>query len=325
MECQHGTIDIVIPCHNEEPNIIPLINEIDKNISNSNYRHNFIFVDDGSKDNTCLEINKMSSLREDICLIKLSRNFGKEAAIAAGLRQCTSDAVIIIDSDLQHPPSIIPDMISAWENGADIVDAVKVNRLKESIIRRWPSFIFNRIFSRLTGIDFAGASDYKLLDRKAIHILNTVNEKTRFFRGLTNWIGLSHGKVEFQVEDRNAGMTKWNGFDLFRLSIDAVTSYSQRPLQIVSIIGFITLSFSFLLGLQTLYNKFIGSSVDGFTTVIIVILILSSFLMISIGIVGIYLSKIYEEVKGRPIYIVDNFDEANKPVDHVSRNKDVVK
>lgn len=306
METQKRTIDLVIPCYNEEPNILSLVSRVDTNIPRMKYTCTFIFVDDGSTDNTCTEIRNLSATREDISLVKLSRNFGKEAAIAAGLKQSTADAAIIIDADLQHPPHLIPDMICEWEKGAHIVDAVKTSRRKENIFRRMASAVFNKIFSELTGIDFAGASDFKLLDRKAIGIINNIEEKTRFFRGLTHWIGLHHVKLEFKVEDRNAGTTKWDTLDLFRLSIDAVASHSKRPLQIISVLGVFTLMFSILLGAQTLYNKLAGNAFSGFTTVIIVMLILASIIMIGIGLLGTYLSKIYDEVKGRPICIIED-------------------
>jgi glycosyltransferase involved in cell wall biosynthesis len=299
------TIDIIIPCFNEGPNILPLVNEINRNTANSKYTFKFIFIDDGSADDTYLELRKISELREDVSLIKLSRNFGKEAALVAGLSRSHSDAAIIIDGDLQHPPCLIPAMIAEWEKGACIVDATKIVRSEGKVFRTLGSSIFNGIFSGLTGIDFAGSCDYKLLDKKAIDILNNINEKTRFFRGLTNWIGLPHTKVEFKVEHRNAGRTKWGLFNLFRLSIDAVASHSQKPLQIITVLGVFTLLFSLILGAQTLYNKFVGNAVSGFTTVILIVLILASFIMIGIGILGVYLSKIYEEIKGRPIYIIE--------------------
>jgi dolichol-phosphate mannosyltransferase len=250
-------------------------------------------------------MRKISELREDVSLVKFSRNFGKEAAIVAGLSRCHSDAAIIIDGDLEHPPSLIPVMIAEWEKGAHIVDATKIIRSEGNVLRRLASRIFNRIFSELTGMDFAGSCDYKLLDKKAITILNNINEKTRFFRGLTNWIGLRHAKVEFEVDRRKAGRTKWSLFSLFRLSIDAVASHSQKPLQIITVLGMFTLLFSLVLGAQTLYNKFVGNAVSGFTTVILIVLILASFIMIGIGVLGIYLSKIFEEIKGRPICIIE--------------------
>jgi len=306
MESLKKSLDIIIPCHNEEPNISALLREIDRNIAYTTYEYGFIFVDDGSTDNTCATIKKQADVRQDISLVKLSRNFGKEAAMAAGLRKCTADAAIIMDADLQHPPRLIPEMISAWERGADIVDAVKVRRPNEALLRKTASFLFNKLFSSLTGIDFAGASDYKLLDRKAIDILNNIKEKTRFFRGLTNWIGLTHAKVEFEVAERNAGLTKWNWLGLFRLSADAVASHSRKPLQIISFLGIFTLLFSFFLGVQTLYNKLLGNAFSGFTTVIIVNLIVASIIMIGMGLLGAYLSKIYDEVKGRPVCIIDD-------------------
>jgi glycosyltransferase involved in cell wall biosynthesis len=306
------TIDIIIPCYNEGLNIVPLINEINRNIAGSKYNFKFIFVDDGSTDDTYLEMKKISNLHDDVSLVKLSRNFGKEAAIVAGLKQCHSEAAIVIDSDLQHPPYLIPAMIAEWEKGASIVDTTKIIRSEGKILRTLASRVFNGIFSRLTGIDFAGSCDYKLLDKKAVDILNNMNENTRFFRGLTNWIGLPHAKVEFKVEHRNAGRTKWGLFGLFRLSVDAVVSHSQKPLQIVTVLGIFTLLFSLILGLYTLYNRLVGNTVSGFTTIILAMLVLASIMMIGMGILGIYLSKMYEEIKGRPICIIEDFEGSKK-------------
>jgi len=306
------TIDIIIPCHNEEENIPHIINEIDKYIKTLGYCYKYIFIDDGSTDNTYAIISELSEKRADITVAKLSRNFGKEAALAVGLERCDSDGVIIIDSDLQHPASLIPAMIQEWENGSEIVDGVKTKRQKESFFNKIMSLSFYKIISSLSGMDFAGSSDYKLLDRKAINILNSIEEKNRFFRGLTNWIGLKHSKIEFRVEDRKSGQTKWNWFKLFQLSVDAITSYSSKPLQIVTILGIISLIFSIFLGGQTLWNKFFGGAVSGFTTVILIILILCSIIMLSMGILGIYLAKIYNEVKNRPLYVVDSRENCNK-------------
>ena len=305
-------IQIIIPCHNEEENIAYIVGEVDKYVGSLPYKHEFLFVDDGSTDRTYDAIIGLSQGREDINVIKLSRNFGKEAAITVGLNNYNSDAVIIIDSDLQHPPHLIPALISEWEKGANIVDAVKTMRQRENILIRVMSLSFNKVLSCLTGMDFKGASDYKLLDKTAIDVLNGIQEKNRFFRGLTNWVGLKHSKIEFKVEDRKVGRTKWGWLKLFQLSIDATTSYSAKPLQIVTILGIFTLLFSIILGLQTLYNKFFGGAVSGFTTVILVVLILCSIIMISMGILGIYLSKVYNEVKNRPIYVIEDLRKEPK-------------
>ena len=298
-------ICIIIPCFNEEDNISSVIKELSKYFVHSDYGYHIIFVDDGSTDNTYDIIAKQARKRKDIGLVKLSRNFGKEAAIAAGLNACEADAAIIMDSDLQHPPYLVAAMIEEWEAGANIVDAVKSKRQRENFIYRFLSLFFNFAMGFLTEMDFRDATDFKLLDRKAINFINKIEEKNRFFRGLTSWVGLHHSKIEFQVEERHSGQSKWNFYKLFHLSIDAVTSYSSKPLQIVTFLGAINLLFSIILSLQTLYSRFYGETVSGFTTVVLVLLITSSIIMISMGVIGIYLGKIYQEIKNRPIYLIE--------------------
>jgi len=305
-------IDIIIPCYNEAENIKFIIEEIERFIRNLNYEYEFTFIDDGSTDSTYSTIVEFARERKDINVLKLSRNFGKEAALRAGIELSDADAAIIIDGDLQHPPYLIPSLISAWERGANIVDAVKIQRQKENIIIKFLSISFYNLMNTLTNMDFVGSSDYKLIDRKAMDLLKTINEKNRFFRGLTNWIGLQHCKIEFNVEDRKSGKSKWGIVQLVRLSLDAITAYTSKPLHIVTFLGLFTLVFSIILGLQTLYNKILGHAVSGFTTVILIILILTSIVMISLGIVGMYLSKIYDEVKNRPIYIMEKYTKSGE-------------
>ncbi len=305
-------IDIIIPCCNEAENITYIITEIDRYIKNLNYKYEITFIDDGSTDGTYNKILESAGAREDIRVIKLSRNFGKESALRAGIELCDADAAIIIDGDLQHPPYLIPSLIAEWERGANVVDAVKIRRQKENILIKYLSISFYNLMNSLTNMDFAGSSDYKLIDRKAIELLKTLNEKNRFFRGLTNWIGLQHCKIEFKVEDRKSGKSKWGLTKLIRLSLDAITSYTSKPLHIVTFLGLFTLLFSIVLGLQTLYMKIYGHAVSGFTTVILIVLLLSSIIMISIGILGMYLSRIYDEVKNRPIFIIEEYRKAGE-------------
>lgn len=300
-------IDIIIPCCNEAENINYIIAEIDKYIINLNYEYEFIFIDDGSTDDTYKKIVESSKKRKDINVIKLSRNFGKESALRAGIELCDADAAIIIDGDLQHPPHLIPSLISEWERGANIVDAVKIHRQKENILTKYLSKAFYNLMNNLTNMDFAGSSDYKLIDRNAISLLKTLNEKNRFFRGLTTWIGLHHCKIEFKVEDRKSGNSKWGLIQLVKLAFDAITSYTSKPLHIITFLGLFTLLFSIALGLQTLYMKIYGQAVSGFTTIILIILALSSASMISMGILGMYLSRIFDEVKNRPIFIIEKY------------------
>lgn len=298
-------VDIIIPCFNEEKNIVHIVNEISKSVERLDYSCSLLFVDDGSTDKTATNIREIKHKRKDINIIRFSRNFGKEAAIAAALHYCKADAAIIIDADLQHPPSLIPELIAEWENGSDIVDAIKIKRQKGSFLKNFTSISFNKLMSFLTDMDFADASDFKLLSRKAIRIINLLDEKSRFFRGLSNWIGLKHSTIEFKTQIRKHGKTKWNWLKLFQLSLDAITSYSSKPLHVVTFLGIVTFLFSFFLGVQTLYNKIFGHAVTGFTTVIVIILLFSSIIMISIGVLGLYLSKIFTEVKNRPIFIID--------------------
>ncbi len=298
-------VDIIIPCFNEEKNIVHIVNEISKSVESLDYSCSLLFVDDGSTDKTATNIREIMNKRKDINIIRFSRNFGKEAAIAAALHYCKADAAIIIDADLQHPPCLIPELIAEWENGSDIVNAIKIKRSEKSFLKNFSSISFNKLMSFLTDMDFADASDFKLLSRKAIRIINLMYEKSRFFRGLTNWIGLKHSTIKFETQERMYGKTKWNWFKLFQLSLDAITSYSSKPLHIVTFLGIGTFLFSFFMGMQTLYNKLFGHAVAGFTTVIVIILFFSSIIMISIGILGLYLSKIFTEVKNRPIFIID--------------------
>ncbi len=317
-------IDIIIPCCNEAENINLIIDDIDRYVKNLNYNYEFTFIDDGSTDDTHHKIAECAKKRNNINIIKLSRNFGKESALRAGIELCDADAAIIIDSDLQHPPHLIPSLIFEWENGANIVDAVKVQRQKENFLVKYLSLGFYKLMNNLTNMDFSGSSDYKLIDRKAIELLKTLNEKNRFFRGLTNWIGLQHRKIEFKVEDRKAGKSKWGLIQLARLSFDAITAYTSKPLHLVTFLGLFTFLFSVILGLQTLYNKIQGLAVSGFTTVILITLMLSSIIMVSMGILGMYLSRIYDEVKNRPIFIIDNYRKSTETIipEKVIENKE---
>jgi dolichol-phosphate mannosyltransferase len=219
-------VNIIIPCFNEAENIEHIISDIERHTKNDRYRYELTFVDDGSTDETYQKILDSVKKREGISVIKLSRNFGKESAIKAGIELCDADAAIIIDSDLQHPPHLIPSLIADWERGANIVDAVKIKRQRENLFVRFMSIAFHELMGKLTNMDFTGASDYKLIDRKAIDLLRKLDEKNRFFRGLTNWIGLRHSKIEFEVEVRKSGKSKWGLLKLARLFFDAITAFT---------------------------------------------------------------------------------------------------
>jgi len=306
-------ISIVIPIFNEGEQIRNNINIIHKILSEEKIFHEFILIDDGSTDDTWSQIQKISTDMDGVYAIKLSRNFGKEAALCAGLDAVRGDACVILDADLQHPPSLIPEMVRLWkEEGYDVVEGVKSSRGKERFINKLGAVWFYKVLDKLSGIDLNSASDFKLVDAKVLSAWKQMGEREIFFRGMSEWVGFHRKKISFEVHERTAGTSKWSVVSLIRLAITAITSFSSLPLHIVTFMGIIFLIGSFILGIQTLYMKFRGMAIGGFTTVILLLLIIGSTLMISLGIIGTYIAKIFNEVKGRPRYIVAQILDKNK-------------
>jgi dolichol-phosphate mannosyltransferase len=299
-------ISVVIPVYNEEKQIQKNIQVIHNTLAESGINHRFILIDDGSRDNTWDELKRLSSSLEGVLAIKLSRNFGKEAALCAGLENVSSDACIIMDSDLQHPPEKIPEMVYIWRNeGFDIVECVKASRGKESISYKLSSLLFYNMLKKLSGFDFGGASDFKLLDKKVVDAWKQMSERNTFFRGMSAWVGYRKAQIPFEVAERLDGNSKWSPLRLVKLAVNAITSFSSMPLYIVTFLGILFLLGAIPLGIESLYMYFKGHAVNGFTTVILLLLIIGSILMISLGIIGSYIAKIYEEVKQRPRYLID--------------------
>lgn len=296
-------ISFVIPSYNEESNLREIHRRIVEEMKKNNFDFEVIFVDDGSKDKTFYVASDIAK-ESNVIAIKFSRNFGKEAAIFCGLAQAKGDAVIVMDADLQHPVSIITTMIEKWQEGHHIVEARKQKRQNESSIYRFFSNLFYRLLNKMSGMNLNNLSDFKLLDRCAVDILNQLTERQTFFRALSGWMGYNSCFVEFEVAERFSGSSKWSFSTLFKYAINNICSFSSVPLQFVTIAGMIFMLFSLILGINTLYNYFSGHALSGFTTVILLTLILGSVLLLSLGIIGYYLSKIYEEIKGRPRYII---------------------
>lgn len=295
-------MSIVLPAYNEEGNIL-LVYETLKNLLDSHHiQFELVFINDGSKDNTWNEIKKIKDSR---CIgINFSRNFGKEAAIHAGLQNATGDCVVVMDSDLQHSPSTLIEMHELWLSGYDIVEGIKNSRGNESIVHKFLVKTFYKVISKFTHFNLANSSDYKLLDRQVVNELNQLKEKNRFFRALSFWVGYKQTTVNYDVQERISGHSKWSFRALFQYAINNITSFSTAPLQIITLFGCIYLLFAFFLGSYVLIKYLAGNSLEGFTTVILLTLIIGSTLMISLGIIGIYIGKIYDEIKGRPNYII---------------------
>ncbi len=301
----HPKLSVVIPVHNEEEMLPKTISVLSGILQKMDIPYEIILVDDGSVDTSWQQITGFSSEDPHIHGIRLSRCFGKEAALSAGLEEVRGDYTVVMDGDLQHPPSLIPEMMKIIENNeVDIVDGVKKNRPDQSLLHRTSSRFFNHIFQTLTGYSLANATDFKLFNQKVLSAWKQMPEKNMFFRGMSSWVGFSHAELLFDVEARDAGETKWSFFSLLKLAFTAITSFSSSLLHLITIAGIIFAVFAIVLGIQTVYMKLSGASLDGFTTVILLLLIIGSALMLGIGILGEYVSRIYEEVKQRPRYIV---------------------
>lgn len=302
---ENARLDIVIPVYQEESHIINSIGIIKKILLDNKIKHRFILIDDGSKDKTWEKLTYLAKEDEDIISIKLSRNFGKEAALCAGLEYSDGDMTLVMDADLQHPPSLIPLMVKAWrEEGVDVVEGVKNKRGNEKLFYRLCAKTFYKFIYKTSSIDLTGASDFKLLDKKVVRAWKTLSERTTFFRGMSAWVGFTRKQIPFDVNVRVDGSTKWSFTRLLKLAVTAITSYTSVPLHFISILGGILLLISFIIGIQTIFMKITGQAVGGITTIILLLLFIGSCIMISLGIIGIYLTKIYHEVKARPRYLV---------------------
>lgn len=297
-------LSIILPSFNEQDNILHTFNTIHKILCEASIPYEIIFVDDGSKDLTYHNIQLLSSRYPQVKGICFSRNFGKESAIFAGLESSAGECCLIMDCDLQHPAELIPEMYHLWQDGYEVVEGTKVSRGKESLFHTLCANSFYRIISKASGIDMAKASDFKLLDRKAVDALLAMPERAPFFRALSSWIGFKTIAIPFHVKDREIGISKWSVWALTKYAIHNITSFSGAPLQFVTLLGWVMFLCSIVLGIQSLYQYFTGAAQEGFTTVILLQLLIGSILMISLGIIGHYISRIYDEIKARPRYLV---------------------
>ncbi len=298
-------LSVIIPAYNEEQMIPKTVSVIDGILCDAGIDHELLFVNDGSKDNTWNEIEEAASGNERVKGVCFSRNFGKESAIFAGISQAKGDCCVVIDCDLQHPPEKIVEMYRLWEQGYEIVEGVKTSRGKESGFHKFAAKSFYEIMSNSVGFDMSRASDFKLLDRKAMNVLLNMNEKNAFFRALSSWIGFKSTEVEYDVREREAGTSKWSTRSLIKYAVTNITSFTSAPMQLVTILGVIVFFVGLATSIEAIVRFFQGTAQAGFTTVIILECFTGSFIMIGLGIIGFYISKIYDEVKGRPKFIID--------------------
>lgn len=298
-------ISVVVPLYKEEATLRGFLESVAGELSKTGCRFELIAVDDGSPDQTWQIITEAAAAFPNLRGLRLSRNFGKELALCAGLEHARGDAVIVMDGDGQHPPTLLPEMVRVWQtSGADLVETVKAKRGPESFSGRTGALLFYVILNKLAGVNLKGVSDFKLMNRKVVDAWLKMQERNVFFRGMTAWLGFTHVQIPFEVPGRAAGVTGFSFPNRLKLALTGISAFSSLPLQFVSIVGLLFFAFSIVFGIYTLVLQLSGHSVSGFATVILLLLIIGSLLMLSLGIIGEYLARIYEEVKGRPRYVI---------------------
>jgi glycosyltransferase involved in cell wall biosynthesis len=298
-------ISVVIPLYKEGSHLSVFLSDLETALQETGCRFELVLVDDGSPDDTWQRIKDEARAFPSLRAVRLSRNFGKELALCAGLERARGDAVVVMDGDGQHPPSLLPVMIEKWRtSGADIVQAVKTKRGSESLTGKLGALLFYLILNKLSGFELKGASDFKLMNRKVADTWLAMRERNVFFRGMTAWMGFTTVQIPFEVVARRGGKSGWSYLRRAKLALIGITTFSSFPLHLVTFAGMIFFIFAVGLGIQTLYLKLAGRAFTGFATVILLELIIGSLLMISLGIIGEYLARIYEEVKGRPRYVI---------------------
>lgn len=297
-------ISVILPSYNEEKMIPVAAKTVAEILKSENIPYELLFVDDGSKDKTWENICAAHEADENVVGVHFSRNFGKEAAMFAGLERASGDCAVVIDCDLQHPPEKIVEMYRLWEQGYEVVEGVKEDRGEETGLHRFAANSFYALISRATNMDMANASDFKLLDRKVVDTLNKMPERNVFFRALSFWVGFKKATVTYCVRERTEGESKWSTKSLIKYALTNISSFSSAPLHIVTVLGAVMLVVAMVMSVIALVQKFMGIALGGFTTVILLLMFTGSILMISLGIIGYYIARIYDEIKGRPRYII---------------------
>lgn len=300
------SLSVVIPILNETRGLPALEQRLRAVLDGVGRDWEVVFVDDGSTDGTLEALRQLNIREPSYKAVSLSRNFGKEIAVAAGLRFATGDGVIVMDGDLQHPPEVIPKFIEKWDEGYDIVYAQRRSRDTDFALHRWSARLFYRIFRVATGTELPdGAGDFRLLDRKAVDIFNRMGERARFNKGLYAWMGFRSIGIPYEVEARFEGRSRWRPRQLLHFALDGLASFTTLPLRIWSYIGLLVGAFAFAYTAFFLIKTLVyGVDVPGFPTLVISVMFLAGVQLISLGVIGEYLGRVYEEVKGRPLFIV---------------------
>ncbi|NMG73594.1 glycosyltransferase [Aromatoleum diolicum] len=311
-------LSVVIPLYNESGSLGPLHERLKAVIATLPVAgHEVVFVDDGSRDTTFAEVAALCAIDPALRAIRFARNFGKEAAMAAGLRAADGDVIVLMDGDLQHPPELIPEMLARWQAGAKMVTAVRRSRDTDPWLRRQLSRGFYGVFKRVSEVALAeGGGDFRLFDRAVVDAINSLPERTRFMKGITSWVGFRQEEIDFDPAERAAGASAWSLLRLLRYAIDGLSAFSTLPLRVWSLVGIGMAMISGLYGGWLVLRTIIwGIDVPGYASVMVSVLFMSGIQLISLGVLGEYVGRIFTEVKARPLYLVaerKGFDEARK-------------
>ena len=305
---QKKILSIVSPVYNEAENLGEFYSRVINATDNLNLEIEIIYINDGSQDSTIDIITKQRQIDNRITIIDLSRNFGKEIALTAGLDYSSGDAVIVIDTDLQDPPELIPKLVEKWREGYDVVNAKRIKRKGESLLKKVMSYIYYRLLFYLSDINVPkDTGDFRLLNKNALDALLKLREKHRYMKGLFVWVGFKQKEIEYEREARFKGKTKWDFFNLFNLAFDGLTSFSIMPLRLASTIGFLSALIGFFYGAVIVFKTlFFHEPVAGFTSLVVLVTFFGGIQLLSIGIIGEYIGRIFNETKNRPLYVVKN-------------------
>ena len=299
-------ITVVVPLFNEAGSLVELLTRLSAQAAKEPERFDYVFVDDGSSDATWETLNKITKDRADCTLIRLSRNFGKETALSAGIDAAQGDAIILMDGDLQHPPEIIPEFLTYWRCGQDVVYGVRRDREPDGPLRGWLSRTFYRVFNALSDTPIVpDAGDFRLMSRRVVDAIKLLRERSRFMKGIYSWVGFAGIGVPFDAPARKHGETSFSVVGLFKFAVNGLMSFSTVPLKLGIILGVTVALFALLLGsFYFVRTAVFGIDVPGYASIIVSVLALGGLILLQLGLVGLYVGRVLEEVKGRPMYIV---------------------
>ena len=308
-------LTVVVPAFNESSGLLELHARLKPVLDRLDLTSDILFVDDGSSDDTWEIIRALHEKDPRVAGLKLSRNFGKEHAMTAGLDRTDADAVVVIDADLQDPPELIPKFIDAWRQGYDVVYGTRASRAGESRLKRFTAAAFYRVMERLSSTHVPrDTGDFRLMNRRAVAALGELRERQRFMKGLFAWVGFKQTSIVYERDARFAGTSKFNYWRLWNFAIEGITSFSGAPLKVATYIGVMTAMLSFLFGAFVLFKAiFFGDAVRGYPTLMLVILFLGGTQLIALGLIGEYLGRLYLEAKQRPLYLIDEYVASDSP------------